>query len=262
MLEAITTALGFGGIKTTTQNRLSKFAGILLPITVGVVGTIYTVHKDESDNESRAQANAQQVAQAQYANFGLPLPLFTSTDDRQVSAGLDIYNLEAAVGRAPQNLEPLLQQIGAAKPQILAQTQAAEQAGSVQAGNGCKVFPSGLFIQVANDQLQLKDGQPLATLLKSEAGLPPVQEVQMVDALPPQTQLRYYFSSVNDPQAAKVIDALKRLGFSGVAKQDLSPTYLKNKNCSPPPTFELWMGAGNPLDTQGLPHGLTTPSAN
>ena len=243
-----------------TLDRVSKFAGILLPIVVGVVGAIYTIHKDDSDNKARNQATAQQIAQAQYANFAALLPLLVSNDDKQVSTALDIFNQEAAIGQAPQSLGPLIQQIGEAKPQLRAQAQAADQAVSMQAGAGCKVFPSGIFVQVANDNVQLKDGQALAALLKSEAGLPPVQGVQRVDAGPQQTQLRYYFSNVNDPDADKVIAVLHRFGFTNVVKQDLSPLYLKSKTCPPPPTFELWIGSGDALDLQGMPHSLTKPA--
>jgi hypothetical protein len=147
-------------------DRVSKIARILLPFVVGVVGALYTLQKDKSDERARDQA-------AQYANFAALLPLMVSNDDKQVSTTLDIYNQEAANRLAPASLAPLIQQIGAAKPQLRAQAQAAEQAASVQAGTGCRLFPSGLFLQVANDQAQLKDGQALAALLKSEPGLPP-----------------------------------------------------------------------------------------
>jgi hypothetical protein len=154
----------------------------------------------------------------------------------------------------------LLPQIAAAKPQLRAQAQAAEQAASVQAGTGCKEFRSGLFLQVANDREQLKDGQTLAGLLNSEAGLPLVLGVQRVDAVPQKTQLRYYFSSANDSQADKVVAALRRLGFSSVVKEDLSPLYLKDKKCPPPPTFELWVGSADALGEQGMPNGSTKAS--
>ena len=231
-------------------DRVSKIAGVLLPLVVGVVGAWYTVQKDKNDEEARKQS-------AQYANFAALLPLMVSNDDKQVSTALDIYTQEAAGGQAPQSLGPLIQQIAATKPQLKAQAQAAEQSASVQAGTGCKEFTGGLFVQVANDVEQLNDGRALLALLKAEqaaAGLPTVQGVQRVDAVPQQTQLRYYFSSANDPVADKVIAALKQLGFSVVTKQDLSPLYLKNKSCPPPPTFELWVGGNDALDAQGRPH--------
>ena len=236
-------------------DRVSKCAGILLPIIVGIIGAWYTVRKDASDNAARDQAAAQQIAQAQYSNFAALLPLMLSNDDRQVSTALDLYKQEAAIGQAPQSLGSLIQQIGATRPQFRAQAQAAEQAASVQAGTGCKAFASGLFLQVANDPAQLKNGQALAAKLKSEAGIPSVQGVQRVDAVPQQTQLRYYFSDTNDAEAEKVIAALRQAGFTSVAKQDLSPRYLKDKNCPPPPTFELWVGSADALDVQGQPHG-------
>jgi hypothetical protein len=179
-------------------DRASKIAGILLPIVVGELGAIYTIQKDKNDESAR-------VSQMQYANVSALLPLILSNDDKQVSTALDIYSQEAAMGLAPPLLRPLLPQIAAAKPQLRAQAQAAEQAASVQAGAGCKEFPSGLFLQVANNLEQLKDGQAMAGLLKSEEGLPPVQGVQRVDAAPQKTQLRYYFSNANDPQADKVM---------------------------------------------------------
>jgi hypothetical protein len=235
-------------------DRASKVGGILLPVVVGFVGAIYTLQKDSNDKKARDQAAAQQVLQAQYANFGALLPLMASNDDKQVSTALDIFSQEAAIGQAPQSLAPLVHQIGATKLQFRAQAQAAEQAASIQAGTGCKVFTSGLFLQVANAPNQFKAGQALAELLKSAVGIPPVQGVQRVDAVPQQTQLRYYYSDANDPEAAKIIAALKGIGFSTVAKQDLSTHYLKDKGCAPPATFELWIGNVDPLDPQGRPH--------
>lgn len=236
-----------------TLDRVSKFAGILLPVIVGLVGAIYTIQKDKSDENAEAQETKRQIAQAQYANFAALLPLLVSNDDKQISIAFDIFNQEAADKQAPQSLRPLIQQIGETKPQLRAQAQAAEQAASVQAGTGCKSFPSGLFLQVANDKAQLQDGQALAARLKSEVGLPPVQGVQRVDAVPQQTQLRYYFSTANDSDATKLVAVLNRLGFTNVVKQDLSSLYLKNKACSPPPTFELWIGSSDALDARGLP---------
>jgi hypothetical protein len=52
----------------SSLDRVSKIAGILLPIVVGVVGAIYTIQKDKSDESAR-------VSQAQYANFSALLPL-------------------------------------------------------------------------------------------------------------------------------------------------------------------------------------------
>ena len=233
-------------------DRVSKIAGILLPLVIAVVGGIYTYQKDKSDKYERDRSAEQQLSPL--------LPLLLSDDERQVTAALAIYNDEAARGLAPLSLIPIIQQLANTKPQSRAQAQLVEQAASLQAGTDCKEFPNGLFLQVANDTEQLKNGQALAALLKSQAGLPPIPGVQRVDAVPQQTQLRYYFSSTNDAQAEKVIAGLHQLGFAGVAKQDLSALYLKNKNCTPPPTFELWIGSADALDAQGLPHGLTKPT--
>lgn len=235
-------------------DRAAKIGGILLPVVLGIVGGAYTYYKDRNDERSHDLEKAQQVVQAQYANFAALLPLMVSNDDKQVSTALDIYYQEAGIGLAPQSLRPVIQQIGTNKPQLRAQAQAADQAASVQAGAGCKQFTKGLFIQVANDPEQLKNGQTLASLLKSQAGLPPVQGVQRVDAVPQQTQLRYYASTDNDPEADRVLSSLRDLGFTSVAKQDLSARYLKDKQCPPPPTFELWVGAADALGPGGLPH--------
>lgn len=241
-------------------DRWSKIAGILLPVVVGIGGAIYTVKKDSADEAAMKQAADQQKVQAQYANFAALLPLMLSDDDRKVGTALDIFRQEADTGLEPKNLGPLIDQIEATRPQLKAQAQAASQAASVQAGTGCKAFSSGLYIQVANDKAQLTNGQKLASSLAAASGLPAVQGVQRVDAVPQQTQLRYYFSDSNNPNADKIIAALQHLGFLNVTKQDLSPRYLKDRQCPPPPTFELWIGAADVLDAQGLPHGATKPT--
>ena len=241
-------------------DRWSKIAGILLPIVVGIVGAVYTVRKDDADKAAKTLADGQQTAQAQYANLVALLPLMTSDDDRKVEIGLTMYQLAAANGQAPPNMGPLFEKIRVRWPQLKVQAQAAAQDASVQAGAGCKPFSSALYIQVANDKAQLANGQKLANSLKEASGLPPVQGVQRVDTVPQQTQLRYYFSDANDKNASNIIAALQQLGFTNVAKQNLSPLYLKERQCPPPPTFELWIGSANALDAQGRPHAATNPS--
>jgi len=79
-----------------------------------------------------------------------------------------------------------------------------------------------------------------------------------VDAVPQQTQLRYYFADTNNADADKIIAALKQLGFASIVKQDLSQQYWKDKSCLPPPTFELWVGDADALGPDGRPQGART----
>jgi hypothetical protein len=89
--------------------RLSKLAGVLLPITVAVVGGVYTYQKDAND---KALRKAQDIrddnqkafdnTQKQYANPDRAAAALTSGNPSQVRAGLEIYS------RKPRHCRPRL----------------------------------------------------------------------------------------------------------------------------------------------------------
>jgi hypothetical protein len=232
--------------------RAEKIANILLPVILALVGGLYTYTKDRNDQEMQKQQAARDLSQKQYANLTALLPMLVSKDPPTVTAALQVYIEETREKQAPESLKGVLLSIQQTQPEHRAEAQAAVQAAELQSTGKCKSIPGGLFIQVANDQQQLKNGKVLQELLKSaEAeGVPPVQGVQRVDAVPQQTQLRYYFNENNDSQAQRIIHYVEALGYKDIQTQDLSGRYL-NLGCSPPPTFELWIGSQSPVGRDG-----------
>jgi len=230
--------------------RVEKIASICLPLTIALVGGLYTYQKDKSDEKLRVQQTAQDLSQKQYANLTSLLPMLLSKDAASVSAALNVYTEEAKIGQAPIALKGVIEKIGTTQPEHRAEAQIADQSATLQTTGKCKAITSGIFIQVANDKDQLKYGQVLASKLKDLNQLPPIQGVQRVDQLPSQTNLRYYFDPNNNAEADKIIASLKQFGFTAVQRVDLTQNYLK-VGCPPPPSFELWLGVQLPLNAEG-----------
>ena len=235
-------------------DRVSKIAGILLPIVVAVVGGIYTTSKDRSDDLTRqAQQKRDEYqrswdkTQKQYANLTALVPLLTSHDPSTVATGLDIYTSEARAGQAPLDLLPTIQRIQTDQPNQREAAQVALDAGKTQAASACRWDEDGLYIQVENNQEQLKNGRKLAAALGNSLT---VRGVQRVDASPKGTQIRYFFTDTNRAEAGRIKDELARHGLMRIDEVDLSAKYLK-KGCSPPGTFELWIGSSTPLRADG-----------
>ena len=230
--------------------RAEKIANILLPVVLALVGGLYTYTKDKNDGEMQKEQAARDLSQKQFANLTALLPMLVSKDPPTVSAALQVYVEETREKQAPESLKSVILSIQQTQPEHRAEAQAAVQAGELQSTGKCKSIPGGLFIQVANDQEQLKNGRVLQDLLKSAEGIPAVPGVQRVDAVPQQTQLRYYFNEDNDSQALRITHYLEALGYKDIQTQDLSSRYL-NVGCPPPATFELWIGSQSPVGRDG-----------
>lgn len=200
-------------------DRAQKIANILLPLVIALLGIWYSYTKDKNDERLRAQQAAQDLSQKQYANVTALMPLLLSKDPASVSMGMAIYIDETNAKQAPDSLKGALEFIQHTQPEHMAEAQAALQGAELQSTGKCKSIPSGLFIQVANDTEQLKNGRALQALLKSVTGLPPVQGVQRVDSVPQQPQLRYYFTDGNNAQAAHIVAILQEHGFKHVELQ-------------------------------------------
>ncbi len=233
-------------------DRIEKIANILLPLVVAIVASFYTLRKDHSDEQAQKDLAARDLSQKQYANFTALLPMLLSKDSGTVSTALRVYTVESDLGLEPKELQSLIEDIGK-QPEHRAEAQVAIQAADRQSTGKCRSISPGLFLQVANNADQLHNGQALAAQLKTAPGLPPVQGVQRVDAVPPQPQLRYYFSDENNAQADALISALQTHGFRDIQRQDLSRQYLAS-GCPRPATFELWTGAKAPLQPDGDAH--------
>jgi len=229
--------------------RLSKLAGVLLPITVALVGGLYTYQKDANDKALRQAEDQRDEKQKQYANLTALLPLLTSGKRSQVRAGLEIYTSEAHARQAPTDLQQTVSQLSDEFPDQAGLVQKAAEAGQQQQAAQCKTSP-GIYIQVANSTEQLERGKTLAKLLTAASIAPLVQGVQRIDQPPRSTQLRYYFSNDNDMKAGKILEELSRLGVAPVAKSNLNRGYLK-PGCAPPEVFELWIGGSTPLQADG-----------
>ncbi len=241
-----------------TLDRLSKIAGILVPLVIGAVGALYTIEKDKSDQATRdAQLKRDQDqrtfdnAQKQYSNLTALLPLLTSDKPNEVKIGLEVYIAETKDSQAPIDLQLSIQQLSNQFPEQAALVQRAAEAGREQQKTQCTANPDGLYIQVANSTEQLDRGKSLARALANHLTWP-IQGVQRIDQGPAVNQLRYYFNPDNDARAANIITALAQSGISPIQKQDLTQRYLKS-GCAPPHVFELWMGTSTPLGASSLP---------
>lgn len=240
-------------------DRLSKIAGIFLPIVVAIVGGIYTANKDKNDRFAlKAQADRDEYQRGwentkkMYDNMIALVPLLTSGDRSKVRMALEIYTSEANDDQAPVSLQPTIHRIDLEQPEHRDEAQLAFNAGKEQMASACHFDPGGLYIQVANDVEQLKSGKKLKTLLES-SGVN-VQGVQRIDASPENTELRYFFTPPNKTQAGFIRDELAKHGIKKIDENDLTKRYLKS-GCNPPGTFELWIGKNARLTTEGIGTG-------
>ena len=152
--------------------RFSKLAGFLLPVTVALVGGIYTYQKDSNDKALRKAQDIRDEnqkafdnTQKQYANLTALLPLLTSGNPSQVRVGLEIYLSEAKALQAPIDLQQTVARLSNEFPDQAGLVQKAAEAGQQQQAAQCKASPAGVYIQVANSTEQLDRGKTLAKLL-------------------------------------------------------------------------------------------------
>lgn len=248
-------------------DRVSRVAGIFLPIVVAVVGGIYTANKDKNDRlalkaqadrdefQRKAQGDRDQYqlrwdnTKKKYDNMTALVPLLTSGDSSKLRMGLDIYRSEAKDDQAPEGLQPTIQRIELEHPELRDVAQLAIDAGQEQMARTCHWDPDGLYIQVANDTEQLKNGKQLKKLL-DYSGILKVQGVQRIDASPKNTELRYFFTPSNKAQAGVIKAELGKHGITKIDEKDLTKRYLK-PGCNPPGTFELWIGENARLTAEG-----------
>ena len=113
-------------------DQFSKFAGILLPLVVAIVGGAYTYEKDQSDARSLKQQERRQVQQVQYGNLTALIPLLTSQDPSSRLLGMEIFTSEAKKHEAPLDLVPAIRRLGAEHPEDKSQAMAAVAAADEQ----------------------------------------------------------------------------------------------------------------------------------
>jgi hypothetical protein len=113
-------------------DRLSKIAGILLPLVLALVGGLYTYVKDKSDARNLQREEKRDLQQTQYANLTALIPLMTSTDQSNRLLALEIFTSEAKKHQAPLDLIPSIERLGNEHPEHLKEAMAAVAAAQGQ----------------------------------------------------------------------------------------------------------------------------------
>lgn len=119
-----------------TLDRLSKIAGILLPLVLAAVGGLYTYTKDKSDAHNLKREEKRDLAQVQYGNLTALIPLLTSQDSSSRLLALEIFTSEAKKHQAPLDLVPSIERLGNEHPEHLKQALAAVAAAQGQMKQG------------------------------------------------------------------------------------------------------------------------------
>jgi hypothetical protein len=114
-------------------DRLSKVAGILVPVVLAVVGGLYTYMKDKNDARTLQREQKRDLRQVQYANLTALIPLLTSQDPSSRLLAMEIFTSEAKKHEAPLDLVPSIQRIGNEHPEHLKEAMAAVAAAQQQA---------------------------------------------------------------------------------------------------------------------------------
>jgi hypothetical protein len=113
-------------------DRLSKIAGILLPLVLGLVGGLYTYEKDQSDARNLRREERRDLKQVQYGNLTALIPLLTSQDQSNRLLALEIFTSEAKKHEAPLDLVASIERLGSEHPENLKQAMDAVAAAREQ----------------------------------------------------------------------------------------------------------------------------------
>lgn len=113
-------------------DRLSKIAGILLPLVLALVGGLYTYTKDKNDARNLQREERRDLRQVQYANLTALIPLLTSPDQSNRLLAIEIFTSEARKHQAPLDLVPSIERLGNEHPEHLKEAMAAVAAAQEQ----------------------------------------------------------------------------------------------------------------------------------
>jgi hypothetical protein len=113
-------------------DQLSKFAGIMLPLVVAVVGGLYTLEKDRNDERTQQREARRDLQQEQYGNLTALIPLLTSQDPSARTLGIEIFTSEAKKHEAPLDLISAIKRLGTEHPENASQALAAVAAANEQ----------------------------------------------------------------------------------------------------------------------------------
>jgi hypothetical protein len=113
-------------------DRLSKIAGILLPLVVALVGAGYTYQKDQNDARTQQREQRRIAQQVRYGNLMALIPLLTSQDSASRALGMEIFTSEAKKREAPLDLLPAIRRLAKEHPEMQSQATEALTAASGQ----------------------------------------------------------------------------------------------------------------------------------
>src|ERR1022692_4929362 len=113
-------------------DRLSKIAGLLLPLVVALVAGLYTYEKDKSEARTLKREDRRDLQQVQYGNLTALIPLLTSQDPATRALGMEIFTSEAKKREAPLDLVPSIRRLGAQHPENQGLAAAAVEAANGQ----------------------------------------------------------------------------------------------------------------------------------
>jgi hypothetical protein len=113
-------------------DRLSRIAGIALPLVVALVGGLYTYEKDKSDTRTLQREERRDLQQVQYGNLTALIPLLTSQDPSNRTLAMEIFTSEAKKHEAPLDLVPAIKRLGTEHPEDESQATAAVAAANAQ----------------------------------------------------------------------------------------------------------------------------------
>ncbi len=205
---------------------------LLIPVVIFVVGLIFSVQKDKNDR-----------ANQQFDRESSILKLAASSNQTEKLLGLKIIEIEQKQGKWSPELLPVVQAISQGRPtdtstqtaQSILNTAAKQnpefekQMTANSVNRGAKIF-----LQVTAEE-QKPDASDLRALLQT-SGFP----VEGVELVSPGTYNNYirYFSLNDKPQADKVMEIMKGMGFS-VEEQDFSQL---NQGGNSTGSLEVWIG--------------------
>jgi hypothetical protein len=113
-------------------DRLSKIAGILMPLVLALVGGVYTYTKDKNDARNLQREERRDLAQVQYSNLTALIPLLTSQDPSNRLLAIEIFTSEAKKDQAPLDLVPSIERLGNEHPEHVKAAMAAVAAAQEQ----------------------------------------------------------------------------------------------------------------------------------
>ncbi len=227
------------------RDPIDLISSLGLPITLALVGGLYTWQKDASDRRaSVAQRTAETERQQLDRDTGY-VKLLSSTNERERDLGLRIIEVLEKENKFSPDMIPVVQAVANGRPGDSNTQKAQDILASLGAQNtsigksspGAPPRPSvvdkeatSVYIQIGSEE-QRKDAEVLQARLK-QMGYP-APGVELVPNGTVHTYVRF-FSLGNRSKADSISETLKQLGFSSEVQNFATGRQL--------PQLEVWIG--------------------